>query len=473
MAHESDESPVTTSELRFNAMEVEQKPPEKRRGRAQTKEKKRPAWREALEEAADHHGDDELEPPSSFVFSRPSALNGGPTAVSQRKLNGQVINGGGGGGSASQLNGKGHLNGPARHYNNNHHEHPGEDEEVRLNGRKKRDSATPLRRVVATPPTTPNEDVAKGSAPPQRANELFEARRLERNAREQRRSIKIVTQIDELAGILDEAGAPATKACKASILAGVSNYIEQLRSRNSSLESEQCDIVSKIISIAAGANPAFVNDEKHEEVDYRLVFLQSSIPMAVTSLDGKLLACNERFVAGIGAETQTEVLKRTLFDLAKPDRLQNVFSCIGDLLRSSESAPCANVPDAFQFTTSTLSITYIRPSSFAISLVEPVPTDVERPPPSLPKPILADVKRDLAVVEAARRAAPVTLVLNPDHNTDAIADPFRLAQRLPVTTLLQPATAIAVHHHHQSDPSPPQQQQQQHAPTGLEHRIIG
>lgn len=148
----------------------------------------------------------------------------------------------------------------------------------------------------------------------------------------------------------------ATQETKASILAGVSGYLEQLQLHNATLESEQCEIVSRIVSIAA---PLV------EKVDYKRLFLQSATPMAVASVDGKLLTWNDRFATGLN-----DVLDRTIFDLAKPERLPHVFSCISDVLKSSDHAPHVDIPDALQHSNATLSITLLRPSSLAISLVD-------------------------------------------------------------------------------------------------------
>lgn len=220
---------------------------------------------------------------------------------------------------------------------------------------------------------------------------------------EDQQTVKIVTRIDELTGILDKAGAPAIKASRASILSDLSTYIEQLRSRNLHRESETCESFSKFVSVAASSNPAFVNDEKLEQVDYRLVFLQSSVPMAVTALDGKILACNERFVAGSGAKVQAKLLSKSLFDLAKPSKLQDIFSCIGTLLRSEQAAPCGDVVDALHASPSTMSIVYVKPSSLVVSLVETLPSDTNNDHRIAgAAPVFADAERDLAVLEKHR-----------------------------------------------------------------------
>lgn len=254
-----------------------------------------------------------------------------------------------------------------------------------------------------------------------------EERRRAKSSRDtRRRSVKIVTHIDELAKILDEAGAPAAQESnRASVLDGISDYIEQLRSRNSSLETEQCEIVSKIVSVAAAREDV---DEKVDKVDYRLVFLQSSVPMAVASLDGKILACNERFVEGIEAESRAQLLSRTIFDLARPESLKHIFSCMSTLLCSEDDAPCGDVTNALKACESTMTLTYIKDASaknrvFTISLFEqplsasssvagsPNPNEINRlPGDDGDEDMEADLKKDLAVVENSQRIEQLAFI---------------------------------------------------------------
>merc|ERR1711871_1901542 len=187
---------------------------------------------------------------------------------------------------------------------------------------------------------TSESESGSGRPPSDKERKLSAAdqRRLERNAREQRRSVKIVHQIEELADMLEAAGAGGSKQCKSSVLQAVGEYIHSLESKNAHLEREQCGLVSKIVSIAALARRKHDRTENTTRLDYEQLFLQSSMPMAVAALDGKFTASNDRFAHVLGLREASAVVGRSVFDLASPMHLQHVFSCIGSLLRSS--GPC-------------------------------------------------------------------------------------------------------------------------------------
>ena len=203
-------------------------------------------------------------------------------------------------------------------------------------------------------------------------------RRLERNAREQRRSVKIVAQIEELAQILEEAGAASTKSCKSSVLTAVTHYIENLQQKNDDLEKEQCGLVNKIVSIAALSQQPPDLKRDQGRLDYRQLFLQSSMPMAVAALDGKFTACNERFASTVGCAEPRDVVDRSIFDLAAQSHLQHVFSCIGSLLRSNDPVPRGEIHGALAESSHVISVTLIRPNVFTICLIEPMGIDLAR-----------------------------------------------------------------------------------------------
>ena len=87
--------------------------------------------------------------------------------------------------------------------------------------------------------STSESESGSGRPPSDKERKLSAAdqRRLERNAREQRRSVKIVHQIEELADMLEAAGAGASKQCKSSVLQAVGEYIHSLESKNAHLEN--------------------------------------------------------------------------------------------------------------------------------------------------------------------------------------------------------------------------------------------
>ena len=228
--------------------------------------------------------------------------------------------------------------------------------------------------------STSESESGSGRPPSDKERKLSAAdqRRLERNAREQRRSVKIVHQIDELADMLEAAGAGASKQCKSSVLQAVGDYIHSLESKNAHLEREQCGLVSKIVSIAALARRKHDRTESTTRLDYEQLFLQSSMPMAVAALDGKFTASNDRFAHVLGLREASAVVGRSVFDLASPQHLQHVFSCIGSLLRSSEPVPRGEVHGALADTARVIAITLLRPACFAVALIEPVGVDQPR-----------------------------------------------------------------------------------------------
>ena len=152
-----------------------------------------------------------------------------------------------------------------------------------------------------------------------------EAVRELRRAREQRRSVKIVHQIEELADMLEAAGAGASKQCKSSVLQAVGEYIHSLESKNAHLEREQCGLVSKIVSIAALARRKHDRTESTTRLDYEQLFLQSSMPMAVAALDGKFTASNDRFAHVLGLREASAVVGRVTW----PGRLRVVGGGFG------------------------------------------------------------------------------------------------------------------------------------------------
>jgi len=204
-------------------------------------------------------------------------------------------------------------------------------------------------------------------------------RRLERNAREQRRSVKIVHQIEELADVLEAAGHPSSKQCKSSVLQAVGDYIHQLEDENAHLEREQCGLVSKIVSIAALARQKTDGEQpRNAKLDYEALFLQSSMPMAVAALDGKFTNSNERFAHVLGLPRAQDVVGRSIFDLASPQHLQHVFSCVGSLLRSAEPVPRGEVHGALADSGRVIAVTLLRPACLTVALIEPVGVDQPR-----------------------------------------------------------------------------------------------
>jgi PAS domain-containing protein len=146
-------------------------------------------------------------------------------------------------------------------------------------------------------------------------------RRMDRNQREQQRSQKITEQIACLKELL--AGANVHfKPDKHSTLITVADYIKQLQTRSQLLDSEHKKLLETISKTNEAVNtPHYQTSTDGETVvsndllsdvpssllledehavfvrglDYRNVFLQCSIPLAVASIDGRFMDCNAEF----------------------------------------------------------------------------------------------------------------------------------------------------------------------------------
>jgi len=146
-------------------------------------------------------------------------------------------------------------------------------------------------------------------------------RRMDRNLREQQRSHKITDQICVLRDIL--AGANVHfKPDKHSTLVSVVEYIKQLQTRSQLLDSEHknlLDTISKTNKIVNGYHqttadgetlqvsndllddgpPGVALEEEYavfvRHLDYKNVFKQCGIALAVASIDGRFIDCNEEF----------------------------------------------------------------------------------------------------------------------------------------------------------------------------------
>ena len=132
-----------------------------------------------------------------------------------------------------------------------------------------------------------------------------ERRRYERNLREQQRSYKISQQIKQLRDVLHESNIPF-RPNKYSILVSVADYIKQLQSRAIMLDSEHQRLIDTIrnttervnneSSTASSTHPTTTVLEADaplvQGIDYQAVFRHCYFPLAVATLDGRVLRCN-------------------------------------------------------------------------------------------------------------------------------------------------------------------------------------
>jgi PAS domain-containing protein len=200
--------------------------------------------------------------------------------------------------------------------------------------------------------TTPNSHSSKNStnsrkrkahttiSPHQTASKQFEnmsaisedegetdKRRIERNMREQERSKRISSQISQLKGLLAAANV-RFKPDKFNTLVSVHSYIKTLQQRQALLDQEQQKLVNAITKsnelvaksqtghctvpnlqevseTSSGCNVIPNSQATHsvdDEIlafvrglDYKNVFSKIQIALCVTSIDGRLLDCNDEF----------------------------------------------------------------------------------------------------------------------------------------------------------------------------------
>jgi PAS domain-containing protein len=146
-------------------------------------------------------------------------------------------------------------------------------------------------------------------------------RRMDRNQREQQRSQKITEQIACLKELLAAANVHF-KPDKHSTLITVADYIKELQARSQLLDAEHKKLIETISKtneivnaphyqtsncgetvvsndlLSDGPAGLLLEDEHAvfvRSLDYRNVFKQCSIPLAVASIDGRFMDCNVEF----------------------------------------------------------------------------------------------------------------------------------------------------------------------------------
>lgn len=146
-------------------------------------------------------------------------------------------------------------------------------------------------------------------------------RRNERNLREQERSHRITDRIAELKGVLSEAGVHF-KQDRYSTLVSVVNYIKQLQKRSQSLDEEHKKLLETIATAdrlvnsnvnsgtttvqthmdALGENTSSSSNDDDEflvfvqGIDYKFIFASCGVALAIASVDGRFVDCNEEFL---------------------------------------------------------------------------------------------------------------------------------------------------------------------------------
>jgi PAS domain-containing protein len=202
-------------------------------------------------------------------------------------------------------------------------------------------------------------------------------RRSDRNLREQKRSQKITEQIDQLREVL-AAASVRFKPDKFSTLISVVEYVKQLQTRSTMLDTEHKNLVDTIsrtnemvnesylpASATGGGGSSHSSDNKTDcdtslnaqpdsavssgsdiynddemvfvrNVDYRCIFDRCGVPLAVASIDGRLLDCNDEFLK------LTQYSRKELLPI---EYHQQASAVIADEVASSFSEDPSAFPD--------------------------------------------------------------------------------------------------------------------------------
>jgi PAS domain-containing protein len=77
-------------------------------------------------------------------------------------------------------------------------------------------------------------------------------------------------------------------------------------------------------------NSLFVPGASGMSLDHRFAFENSSVAMDIVGLDGRILDCNDQFVALLG-RPRDHILNTTIFAITHQDSLHNTFQLISTL----------------------------------------------------------------------------------------------------------------------------------------------
>lgn len=230
-----------------------------------------------------------------------------------------------------------------------------------------------------------NEDDAEGG-PLKKKKKGNDRKREERNAREKERSFRISKQINELRNLLSSGGVIVPKGTKSSVLTEAANYIRMLQQHQYRSEIDRHQLVQQIQMIGGGAHgpqaaqairhvaakngvwslgnfggvppksamgyyqpgsgeareiqpPADpIQQTKIEEHEYRSVFNNCAVGMAIASMGGAFIDCNSLFCQ-LSDYTKQEVCALTIFNLTARQDLQHAFDLISQLISPPMDAP--------------------------------------------------------------------------------------------------------------------------------------
>mmetsp|Transcript_2902 Transcript_2902/g.4898 ORF Transcript_2902/g.4898 Transcript_2902/m.4898 type:complete len:757 (-) Transcript_2902:212-2482(-) len=175
---------------------------------------------------------------------------------------------------------------------------------------------------------------------------MDKTRREQRNAREKERSCRIAKQIDDLRTLLSRGGVIVAKGTKSSVLAEAANYINILQQQQVQWEIDRQSLMQQMqqvgaaplhqvlpqgMSVAAAASQSAAQINSISPNDYKFVFNNSSVGMAIASMGGAFVDCNDIFCQ-LSDYTKAEVCSMTIFNMTARTDLQHAFDLISQMI---------------------------------------------------------------------------------------------------------------------------------------------
>jgi len=214
-------------------------------------------------------------------------------------------------------------------------------------------------------------------------------KRKERNAREKERSCRIAKQIDDLRALLSRGGVTVSKGTKSSVLSEAASYINILQQQQVQWELDRQALLQQMQQIGITPNPttgqqnvpqigqnvapqaalpqhmALSGGGAQQGValpvqqggvtpdpigqsangintnDYKFIFSNSSVGMAIASLGGAFVDCNPIFCQ-LSEYTKEEVCAMTIFNMTSRQDLQHAFDLISQMITPTLDANAAD-----------------------------------------------------------------------------------------------------------------------------------
>jgi len=349
---------------------------------------------------------------------------------------------------------------------------------------------------------TPSE-IGSMERPKKKAKKLDENKREERNAREKERSFRISRQINELRNLLSSGGVIVPKGTKSSVLTEAANYIRMLQQHQYRSEIDRHQLVQQMQMIGGGAlgqqaasairhvaaqngvwslgnfggvppksamsyyqgsapaataQPAEAKQSpdpnaplptKIEDPEYRFIFNSCSVGMAIASMGGAFIDCNQLFCQ-LSNYSKQEVCSMTIFNLTSRQDLQHAFDLISRMISppvdGRQSAPKLCVLRGAMKNRSDLglSVTLIKGDDgiakcFCVTLIKNPLSPFD---PSKPNPASADMIQQQPVIHHPQQQPVVVQQIQPA--TVQHAPGAQLPIQQPVT--VQQHQQVTIHH---------------------------